>query len=199
MFKSKTKIVTTAENSNTPKKTNWLKISIGVNIAVAAIAVFIAAGSYVGHLSNTAPQFCGLCHIMQTNVDSYMTSSNLDHVHQQAGVQCKDCHDYPLSAEITSGVKFIFGDYDVNQSGLLLQRKYDDKLCYRCHISADHVANLTDFLPRNPHNNHNKDLTCGTCHISHGQQIDYCSSCHENGGQRMTGQAVQPRGTISGN
>lgn len=198
MFKRKAKSVPAAENSSSPKKTNWLKISIGANIAVLVIALFIAAGSYVGHLSNTSPEFCGLCHVMQPNVSSYMTSSNMDHVHQQAGVRCKDCHDYSLAAEITSGVKFIIGDYAVNQSGVLPKREYDDKLCTQCHISAQHLAEATDFLPRNPHYNHNGELPCNTCHLSHDQQVDYCSTCHDNGGQRMTGQPAQARGTISG-
>jgi hypothetical protein len=41
-------------------------------------------------------------------------------------------------------------------------------------------------------------MPCNTCHISHGQQIDFCSQCHDNGGQRMIGAPIKPRGTISG-
>jgi nitrate/TMAO reductase-like tetraheme cytochrome c subunit len=188
----------TQENQPVKKRKNWLKISIGANIAVVVIAVFFAAGSYVVHLSNTSPQFCGACHLMQANVSSYLTSSNLDHVHQQAGVQCKDCHDYPLSAEIKSGIDFVTGSYTVDKSGALAQRKFDDQLCTKCHISEQHVATLTDFLARNPHDSHNGDLPCSTCHVSHGAQIDYCAECHDNGGQRMIGQPIQPRGTLSG-
>ena len=186
--------------SEKPKKKQWkwLKISIGANIAVVAIAVLFAAGSYVMHLSNTSPQFCGTCHIMQANVTSYLTSSNLDHVHQQAGVQCKDCHDYPLSAEIKSGIDFVTGNYTVDKSGALKAVKFDDAMCTKCHISLDHVAQLTDFLPKNPHSSHNGALPCNTCHVSHGQQIDYCAQCHDNGGQRLIGQPIESRGTISG-
>ena len=56
------------------------------------IAVLYIAGSYVEHLSNNNPQFCGLCHVMQRNVTSDLNGPNLDHVHQQARVQCKHCH-----------------------------------------------------------------------------------------------------------
>jgi hypothetical protein len=180
-----------------PKKWNWVKTSVIANIAVLVIAVLIAAGGYVIHQSDTNPNFCGLCHIMQRNVTSYQTSSDLDHVHQQAGVQCKGCHDYPLSAEITSGISFVSGNYTVDKNGDLPKRKFDDKMCLKCHISYDHVAQLTDFLPRNPHNNHQGALPCSTCHVSHGQQVNYCSQCHDNGGQRMVGEPVKSRGVIS--
>jgi len=134
---------------------------------------------------------------MQPNVTSYLTSSNLDHVHAQAGVQCKGCHDYPLSAEISSGIKYVTGNYEVDKNGEIASRKFDDKMCLQCHISYDHIAQLTDYLPRNPHDSHNGQMPCSTCHVSHGQQIDYCAQCHDNGGQRMIGQPVTPRGTIS--
>jgi nitrate/TMAO reductase-like tetraheme cytochrome c subunit len=183
--------------STSPQKRNWLKISVIANIAVVVIAVIGTLGAYTVHESNTNPKFCGQCHIMAANVNSYLTSTNLDHVHEQAGVQCKDCHDYPLSAEISSGVKFITGNYSVDAKGELTQRIFDDSMCTKCHISEAHVATLTDFLAKNPHDSHNGELPCNTCHVSHGQQIDFCSQCHDNGGQRMIGAPVKERGTIS--
>ena len=177
---------------------NWPKVSIYTNITIAVVALIALSGGIVIHQSNTNPQFCGLCHVMQPNVQSYLNGPNLDNLHEQAGVACKDCHDYPLPAEITSGVKFLIGDYTVDASGSLVQRKYDDEMCTKCHISAQHVAEETDFLYRNPHDSHNGSLACSTCHISHGQQIDFCSSCHDNGGQRMVGEPITLRGTIGG-
>jgi hypothetical protein len=152
----------------------------------------------VVHLSNTNPQFCATCHIMQPNVTSYLTSNNLDYVHQQAGVQCKNCHDYPLSAEISSGIDFLTGNYTVDKSGNLKVVKFSDAMCTKCHISAQHVAQLTSFLAKNPHESHNGQLPCNTCHVSHGQQIDYCGQCHDNGGQRLIGQPILSPGTLSG-
>lgn len=164
---------------------------------VAAILVIIAAGAgtggYLIHLSNTSPEFCASCHIMQKNVNSYLTSSDMDHVHAQAHVQCKDCHDYSLGAEITSGVKYVIGDYTVDTKGELTPVTYSDEMCLKCHISDDYLANATDFLHRNPHKNHNGQLACKTCHISHGKQVNYCGSCHDNGGQRLTGEEVKSR------
>jgi hypothetical protein len=103
-----------------------------------------------------------------------------------------------LPAEIRSGVKFLTGNYTVDKSGNLQPVKFTDAMCTKCHISDQHVATLTDFLARNPHDSHNLELPCNTCHVSHGAQIDYCAQCHDNGGQRMIGQPIQSRGTLSG-
>ncbi len=166
------------------KKQIWTIIGIVVAILVVAGG---ATGGYLIHLSNTSPEFCGTCHIMDRNVDSYLTSNDLDNVHSQANVQCKDCHNYPVSAEISSGIAYVLGNYTVDAQGELLPVTYDNEMCLKCHISYENLAKSTDFLYRNPHKNHQGDLECKTCHVSHGEQIDYCSTCHDNGGQRMVG------------
>jgi cytochrome c nitrite reductase small subunit len=199
MFKRKPKMP--AEITTRPKpggkKPNWLKISVIINIAlVVCVAIGLGVMAVVQQ-SNTNPSFCGVCHIMQANVDSYLNSRHLDNVHAKAGVGCKDCHDYPLQAEISSGIAYISGNYMVNMQGKLFQRKFTNEMCYKCHISYQHVAEMTDFLHRNPHFNHNGELPCSNCHISHGSQIDYCAQCHENGGQRMVDLPVTGRGTLS--
>jgi len=175
------------------KKGVWTVIGIIVLVLVVAGG---AGGGYLLHLSNTSPEFCATCHIMEPNVTSYLTSNDLDNVHYQAGVECKECHDYPVKAEVTSGVKFLLGNYTVDNEGKLMPVTYDNDLCLKCHISYEHVATSTDFLAKNPHNSHNGQLPCKTCHVSHGNQIDFCSSCHDNGGQRMVGEEIEPRGTI---
>lgn len=180
------------ENKIRNKRT-WTIIGI---VAAVLVVVGGAAGGYMIHLSNTSPEFCGICHIMDPNVDSYLTSNDLDNLHYQAGVQCKECHDYPLDAEITSGIAFLVGNYEVDDQGKLMPVTYGNDMCLQCHISYDFIASSTDFLERNPHNSHAGQLPCKTCHVSHGDQIDYCSSCHDNGGQRMVGEERVPRGTI---
>lgn len=171
-----------------PKRNLFKKGEIGFVIGIILIFLIIvggASGGYLLHLSNTSPEFCGTCHIMEKNVNSYLTSNHLDNVHFQANVQCKDCHDYPVSAEISSGFNFLVGNYTVGPDGELLKVEYDDQMCLDCHISNEFMARATDFLYRNPHDNHNGELECRTCHMSHEAQIDFCSSCHNNGGQRM--------------
>ena len=180
------------------RKPRWGLISIYANIAVAVIALLYGTGSYIEHLSDTDPQFCASCHIMQPYVNSYLTGSNLDHVHEEAGVTCKECHDYGLSAEVRSAFDYFTGNYEVTSSGSLPPMKFGDSLCTKCHVSEQHVAQLTDFLAENPHDSHMGYLACSTCHVSHGPQIDYCGQCHSDGGQRMIGGPITPRGTIGG-
>ncbi|MAT41915.1 MAG: hypothetical protein CL609_06210 [Anaerolineaceae bacterium] len=180
---------------NEPKKNNGklkqnlfkkVKISFGVGIILIFLVVAASAsGGYLLHLSNTSPEFCGSCHLMDENVNSYLTSNHLDNVHFQAGVECKECHDYSVGAEISSGVNFLLGNYSVSPNGELLKVQYDDQMCLDCHISYEFMGRATDYLFRNPHNNHNGELECRACHMSHEEQIDFCSSCHSNGGQRM--------------
>lgn len=178
---------------NAHQKPNWLKISLIANIALVVVAVTFAAGGAVVHQSDTNPNLCGLCHIMQPNVQSYLTSNHLDNVHHQAGVQCKGCHDYPLDAEITAGVNYLTGNYFVTVDGNIPKREFEDDMCLKCHISAEHLANQTDFLVRNPHFSHWGDLKCKDCHVSHGEQINLCGDCHDNGEQRMVEGPIIPR------
>lgn len=185
------------KNEGKPKRNLFKKGEAGFVIGIILVFLVIAAGTsggYLLHLSNTSPEFCGTCHIMEENVNSYLTSNHLDNVHLQAGVQCKDCHDYPVSAEISSGVNFLMGNYNVGPDGKLLKVQYDDQMCLDCHISYAFMGRATDYLFRNPHNNHNGELECRACHKSHEAQIDFCSSCHSNGGQRMIEDKTTARG-----
>lgn len=182
---------------NQAKKNRRLGVWSIVGIVAAALLVAVSSGGgYLIHLSNTSPQFCATCHIMDRYVTSYLSSNDLDNLHFQANVGCKECHDYPVSAEIRGGVNYVIGNYTVDENGELLQVVYEDDICLQCHISKEFVAQATDFLAKNPHDSHNGMMACNTCHVSHGDQIDYCSRCHDNGGQRMTGEERVPRGTI---
>ncbi len=186
------------EGTQTKKKPNLTKILLIANIAIVVVVVIIFSGMAVVHQSDTNPSFCGTCHIMQPNVNSYLTGHTLDNVHAQANVECKDCHDYPVSAEISSGINFLVGNYEVNSEGTLNKRTYTDEMCLECHISQEYLAETTDYLFRNPHNSHWGFMPCSNCHLSHGEQVDYCASCHDNGGQRMTGDPIEDRGKIGG-
>jgi hypothetical protein len=182
-----------------PKRNLFKKGEVGFVVVIILIFLVIvggAGGGYLLHLSNTSPEFCSTCHVMDKNVNSYLTSNHLDNVHYQAGVQCKGCHDYSVSAEVASGVNFLMGNYRVDPNGDLLKVEYDDQMCLDCHISDAFLAKATDYLFRNPHNNHNEDLQCRSCHMSHEAQIDFCSGCHTNGGQRMIEDEPTDRGVI---
>lgn len=171
------------------KPVSWLKISVIVNIVVVAIIAGGVGGLVLLHQSDTNPMLCRSCHVMESHVDSYLTSSNLDNVHYQAGVQCKQCHDYSIPAEIRSGFLYVTGNYEEP----LPKIKVGNEMCLQCHISYEHIANATDYLVKNPHRSHLGEMTCTTCHVSHGEQIDYCGQCHDNGGQRLVGEDIIPR------
>ncbi|HWR65111.1 MAG TPA: cytochrome c3 family protein [Bellilinea sp.] len=171
-------------------KFNWFKFSVIANIVIVALVVIVFGSMAVINESETNPNFCRACHNMEKHVDSYLNGSTMDAVHAKAGVGCKDCHaDYSLAAEISSGIKYVTGNYDESMP----RRKFDEAMCTGCHISLEYHAARTDFLVRNPHWSHWPDLKCGTCHLSHGEQVDYCSQCHDNGGQRLTGGEIIPR------
>ncbi len=195
MLKSKFAKLKSKKNKQ-PGKINWIKVLTMSNIVIIALVGIGLASVAVIHQSDTNPNLCSICHIMQPNVISYQTGNTMDHVHQKAGIECKDCHDYPVTAEISSGVNFLIGNYEVNSQGVLNKRVYSDEMCLDCHISQQHLADTTDYLFRNPHNSHWGFMPCSNCHISHGEQIDYCSSCHDNGNQRLTGEVIAERGKI---
>ncbi len=178
-----------APQEKKPRKGLWALSGAALGlIGVSLFFLMVAGGFGVDHISRTNPYFCATCHNMQAHVTSYTTSNHLDHAHMQAGVGCKQCHsNYGIPEETASIVNYVSGNYSVPFAKI----KVKDEMCLQCHISNAHVAQKTDFLARNPHQNHNIGLRCTACHISHGEQVDYCSSCHENGGQRMIEDPVE--------
>ena len=190
MFKRKSEAQTPTEDA--PKKAprwrilNWFTVSVIANVLLFVGLAGLVSASAVLHESDTNPNFCANCHVMEANVDSYLTSNHLDNVHYEAGVMCKDCHsDYSVMDEISSGINYVTGNYVITENDSLSKRDFDDEICTQCHGDMMSVARSTDFLYYNPHNSGMGTFTCDTCHMSHGEQIDYCSECHENGGQRM--------------
>ena len=159
-------------------------------ILVLVLNFSVAAGWAVDHESRTNPEFCSNCHIMNRYVQTYQAENYMASIHREANVGCKDCHsNYSIGDELTSGFNYLTGNYDE----VLIPRKFDDEMCTQCHISLEYHAARTDFLTRNPHMSHWPELRCTNCHISHDDQVNYCSRCHENGGQRMTGEPITPR------
>lgn len=178
-----------------PQPGRWKRKSTWMGIALVAMILLNVAGvAYVAgdSYTRTTPGFCASCHIMKSHVESYLTSHHMDSVHRRAGVGCKDCHsDYSVIDQAKSMAQFITGNYERIWS----RRKIEDQMCLQCHIDLAYHADRTDYLTRNPHLSHWPDLRCNACHLSHDKQVDYCSRCHENGGQRMTGDEIVPRAT----
>ena len=176
-----------ARPSRWKRRSTWLAIGLLVMVLLNVAGVAYVAGD---NYTRTTPQFCSSCHNMESHVESYLTSNHMDSVHFRAGVGCKDCHsDYTVWDEAKSIAQYVTGNYERVWS----RRKIEDQMCLQCHIDMEYHANRTDHLTRNPHLSHWPDLRCNACHLSHDKQVDYCSRCHENGGQRMTEDEIVPR------
>ena len=160
-------------------------------VIVLVVVILVAGGFGIDHISPNNPQFCASCHVMDEYVESYTNSIHLDNLHMKANVGCKDCHsDYTIPNELASAVAYVSGNYIYPFE----QIRVENTMCFQCHIDEEHLGNKTDFLYRNPHRNHNLNQRCTTCHLSHQPQFDFCSQCHENGGQRMLEDpVVEPR------
>ena len=160
-------------------------------LIVAACLLVVPLGAAIvaeRHLS-AAPDGCAACHPMRRYVASFQTGRDLDAAHRRANVGCYDCHQgYSLTARTRTAALYVVGAV-----GEPKRRRYDEAMCNRCHVSMEHQAAHTDLLLRNPHLRHWPELVCADCHLAHGAQIDFCSQCHDNGGQRMTGDPVVSR------
>ena len=166
-----------------PKKRRkrW-PIVLGV-VAVVLVACGIGFGIW-----HEQPTFCNaICHSpMDKYVESYSGGKGMDRVHAEAGVVCLDCHEAKLGEQIHEAITWIKGDFRKNLDML----KYDSAGCLECHdkdavkaATAELVAQGT--ITRDPHADIHQVLACTDCHRSHRAQVDYCTTCHDNGGQVM--------------
>jgi len=160
-------------------------------LTVAASVLAVLAGASIAaerHLSRE-PEGCVACHAMRPYVASYRTGRDLDAAHARASVACTGCHQgYSLPVRVTTAALYATGAVDAPK-----RKRYDDAMCNRCHVSLRHQAGHTDLLVRNPHQSHWPELGCADCHLAHARQVDFCGQCHDNGGQRMTGDPVVSR------
>lgn len=159
-------------------------------VLLILLNVLVIAAFAVEHRSRSDAEFCSSCHNMTAHVDSYLASTNMDSAHRLAKVGCKDCHaDYTVLDELRSVVNYVRGDFEE----VFPRHKFGDEMCNGCHVSLEFQAAKTDHLRRNPHRGHYPDLRCGACHLAHDRQVDLCGRCHDNGGQRMTGEPIVER------
>ncbi|MBW1915952.1 MAG: cytochrome c3 family protein [Deltaproteobacteria bacterium] len=89
-------------------------------------------------------------------MQSWATSSRLDHQHAENRVLCKDCHSAFPQTEEAIIVK-----------------------CDKCHGDYKIVASLTRDLDVNPHESHFGEMRCGLCHMAHSESSCYCNECHD--------------------
>lgn len=188
-----------------------LCVSAGVAAAVLVVAV---AGGLAWH---EQPSFCSaICHTPMTN--SYLTTLEstpgepstdkwgnevedargmMAATHAQEGEACLDCHVPTVGEQLTEGMHWLTGNYEVEQvaAGYVVSEvSLGDLVAARgassaaefclndgCHnISREELAQKTEGMSRNPHNSHLGDVDCGECHKAHRASVMYCSRCHSD-------------------
>ena len=218
-----------APASKKPKK----KLGIIAGVA-AAVIVVAGAGFWVWH---EQPSFCGaICH---TPMDPYLDTYEQDY--NAAGVDkwgneventkgmlvvshkmvkdadgenldCLSCHVPTLSEQVSEGLAWVTGSYDVvdnptyklvlpetSLEDLTAARGTDpDSFCMNeaCHDNGEGAAmtredliEATADMTRNPHVAQHGEVACSDCHKAHRASVNYCTGCHAD--------APVPEGWIS--
>ena len=111
-----------------------------------------------GHLAlaNKKLSDCAGCH-SKDGPTSLRGKLPLFHVHQLAGLGCKNCHDNPRKAEPAKSTK-----------------------CLTCHAGDAIFAATARVKPRNPHGSphYGKESDCNICHHQHEKSENFCTQCH---------------------
>lgn len=189
-------------------------IVIGV---VAAVVIVAGAGFWVWH---EQPSFCNaICHTpMDAYLDTYEqplgqagvdkwglevddTSGMMAVTHRAAGLSCLKCHEPQLAEQISEGINWVGGNYEVvtNAAGQKVPTERtladlteargipSEQFCLNsgCHVNDDGSAMTVDDLRAkteghgyNPHAWHNGDMECGDCHKAHATSVNQCTECH---------------------
>ncbi len=202
-----------AEQAPKAKKKGKKKWPIIVGVVVAVVVV-AGAGFWVWH---EQPSFCNaICH---TPMDAYLptyeaevdmastdkwgnevtnASAMMAPLHRaQNGDTCLSCHVPTLSEQISEGMSWISGNYEVwhTQTGLMVPPERTlaelteargipaDEFCLNeaCHnMTRDDLAKATSDMKRNPHVAQHGTVECSECHKAHRASVNYCSSCHND-------------------
>ncbi|MDO4291436.1 MAG: cytochrome c3 family protein [Eggerthellaceae bacterium] len=164
-------------------KRKW-PLAVGVVVAVLVVA---GAGFWAWH---EQPSFCNaICHEpMDPYVEGYYDNEALEaHAHQVEGVTCLQCHEAKLDEQISEGVAWITGNYEVDENGMIatVGVRSDAAMCATsgCHDWPETVAATENWGGEagvNPHESHQGyALDCSSCHTEHGASIMYCNTCHD--------------------
>ena len=165
-----------------PKK-KW-PLAVGIVVAVIVVA---GAGFWVWH---EQPSFCNaICHEpMDAYVEGYYNDDSLEaYAHQVEGVTCLQCHEAKLDEQVSEGIAWVTGDYEMGADGMIatVGVRSDAKMCATsgCHDYDEVIAATANWGGEagvNPHESHQGyALDCSSCHVEHGQSIMYCNTCHD--------------------
>jgi hypothetical protein len=111
---------------------------------------------------------------MDRYVASTAQTTRLAYVHAQAGVTCQACHPQSTGQVLAEFVKSATGSYPTPLAPI----KFETAACLQCHGTYAQLAQRTANLERNPHDSHQGQLDCRTCHRVHTDSVYYCGQCH---------------------
>ncbi len=151
------------------------------------VAVLAGAGFFAWH---EQPSFCNaVCHVPMDNyVDGYYENETLcANEHYRAGVSCLDCHEPKIDEQISEGIAWARGDFEVDAAGDIaaVGVTADEEMCAKsgCHDMQDAVAATADWggdAGVNPHESHQgSPIDCSNCHGVHTASNMYCNACHD--------------------
>jgi nitrate/TMAO reductase-like tetraheme cytochrome c subunit len=145
--------------------------------ALILVALVVIIGGGTGAVlmkASQKPAFCMACHNMQPYYDSWHDSNLLAKKHAEADITCHDCHEESIPAKINEGIKYVSGNYETP----LEKRDFGTRdFCLECHDFPE-VKNKTNFEESNPHDSHNGEQECNTCHSMHQESQVMCAQCH---------------------
>jgi hypothetical protein len=150
----------------------------GLKITVAALVTFagLVSAAVIGlRDANRRPDYCAQCHVTEHNVDTWISSDYLAFTHAEYAISCQRCHERSIGQLVQEVYHTIRNDYElpVKQVGITGED------CMRCHGDWERVAQLTEGLPRNPHDSPHGQQDCLDCHAVHQASVDRCAECHE--------------------
>ncbi len=159
-------------------------------IAVAVVAVVLVVAGVGFTMWHSQPTFCNaICHEpMDPYVEGYYGQpEQMAFTHQVEDVACLDCHVPTLEEQVTEGLSWIRGDYEVDEAGMLttVGVRSDSAMCATsgCHEWSDVVAATENWGGEegvNPHLSHQGEaIDCSNCHSAHDTSIMYCNTCHD--------------------
>lgn len=176
----------------------WLPGSLLIGILVCAVVA-----GFIGYSST--PQFCSMCHIMETRYVSWQNSDHAD------VTDCLSCHSEPgtlgeIKAHL-AGSRYLYAYIRGEVSRPILLADVPNQNCFKCH---EKERLKEEPVPTEIHATYHaihieKGLSCVECHggLAHATMLpvrarsamSLCQQCHKaEGGTLITCARCHPSG-----